>query len=206
MSTTHFLSGTGLVKPVFKNHGTRYAEKMLPPEIRKYADGRTEPCCRFTEANGQENKLPCTPEVHRLCLGRRRPKAAHTGLDHQIHHRFVLRINPTTKQVDVIHAYQLVTSMHGLKRGDVPAHGKMVISVDDLGSIMVEDVPGDVTRAQVLRVIELVDAVGMLEASQDLGDGCVVSAVQGRTVFIDVDNISVPAVGEITEEAIFGVG
>jgi len=203
-SSTVPLPGLGIVKPNLGQFTNHYAMKVAPPERRKDMSGKSTLLVKAVEENGNEMKLPCSESVYKRVLGVRRVHAAHTGLDHQIHHHFVLKRNPESMLVEAIHSYPKVAVLHNLHRVEVPAHGHLVVSVDPAtGDMNVEDVPERVTAGHMKAALQALDEVGLIQGEQSLGNGMFVKSVQGGVIYINVDNMSMPDPTVMSEDEIF---
>lgn len=207
MSTYVPLPTGELVKPSRPHHRAIRVANMKPPE-RAYAPGSKAavPHVRFVLPNGDEIKHRCTEEVFQTSMGVRRVNAAHSGLDYRTKHFFVLKVDPSTDLVDVIHAYPEIRVMHGLKRSEVPEHKHMVVSLNPAsGQIIVEEIPDGLSNNHVEFAINALDSVGSLTAGQDIGWGMTIRSINGGVIYINLDNLNAAVPGGVDEATLFEV-
>lgn len=195
----------GIVKPVMGDRFTSiYAARMLPPEVRNDRGNKQQLLVRYITAQGEEKKALCTPRVFKRSLGTRQRRAAHTGLDHQVHHSFVLKQEVETQTVTAIHAYPRIIVAHSLQRGDVPAHNHLVVNVDPAGGdLTVEDVPAKIKEAHIKHALLALDKQGLLQADTDIGYGMRIRSVSGSIIYVNVDDLSDDNPGIVDEDSMF---
>lgn len=179
------------------SHNRIPAENMKPPEP-KMVNGAPIYQLRYVSPQHKELKIPCTEPVFRRALGQRSRRRAHTGLDMQIYHRFVLVQDVATKLVVGVDMYPYRLVMHGLKRTDEPQHNCLVMSINPTtGDMTVEDYPGEVSEGHILNLLSAIDPLGRLDIGQTYNGFTVESIAAGR-IFFNIHNL--PDFGEEGDE------
>lgn len=191
----------GLTKRPRNQHRRIRTTNIKPPEQRLVGT-KTVCSVRYVTTDHKERKLPCTPEVFHRVLGKRSKTRAHSGLDMQIYHRFVLVQDVETNLVEGIDGYPFRQALHGLKREDEPVHGMLVVSINpQTGDMMVEDIPGEVREAHILALMEELDPVGQINVGEEFA-GFTATSIAGGRIYFATDDLT--DLGEmLNEDAIF---
>lgn len=177
-----------LVKIPRDNHERIVAPSLKPPEMKPVENSRI-PMVRFVNEQHKELKLPCSKRVFEKVLGKRRKKAAHTGLDLQIYTTFVLVQERASNTIVGVDAFPQREIMHNFKPVDEPAHGTLVMLIDpETGDMTVEDFPSDVNNGNVLQLMAEIDRIGQIKVG-DMFSGFQVQTIADGRVYFNTDEV-----------------
>lgn len=135
--------------------------------------------CKYVTPKGVIKTYECTRRVFEKILGRALEKRPHTGLDHQTHSRFLLKIDANKVIVGVdMYGYQETLHRLDLVQTDVRFESALVASIDpENGDVTVSGYPQNTPE----------QAIHQLLSDLDRDSGITLGKVYGRFVVAEIE-------------------
>jgi hypothetical protein len=176
-----------LIKP--KREGIKKIEafSMKPPSVEADPDGgdNHKYLCKFVSNNYREVKQVCTFDVWKRCEGRQVPGKVRDGLDARLHNDFVIIQDKDGKVIDI----DVIPKTYYASRAVLPDHLQdkqdIVLKVNaKTGGVEVTQCPAGVTKANILKLINSLDAVTAVSTGDTLSGGFEVLNVSGNQISV----------------------
>jgi hypothetical protein len=176
-----------LTKPKRENIKKTEAFSMKPPVVEADPDGgdNHKYLCKFVSNNYREVKQVCTFDVWKRCEGRQTPGKVRDGLDSRLHNDFVIIQDKEGKVIDV----DVIPKTYYTSRAVLPDYLQdkhdIIIKVNTkTGGVEVTQCPAGVTKANILKLINSLDAVTAVSTGDTLPGGFEVLNVSGNQISV----------------------
>lgn len=176
-----------LMKP--KRDGIKKIEafSMKPPLVEADPEGgdNHKYLCKFVSGSYREVKQVCTFDVWKRCEGRQTPGKVRDGLDARLHNDFVIIQDKDGKVIDI----DIIPKTYYTSRAVLPDHLQdkqdIIMKVNGkTGGVEVTQCPAGVTKAQILKLINSLDAVSSVATGDTLSGGFEVLNVSGNQISV----------------------
>jgi len=176
-----------LTKPKRENIKKTEAFSMKPPVVEADPDGgdNHKYLCKFVSNNYREVKQVCTFDVWKRCEGRQTPGKVRDGLDSRLHNDFVIIQDKEGKVIDV----DVIPKTYYTSRAVLPDYLQdkhdIIIKVNTkTGGVEVTQCPAGVTKSNILKLINSLDAVTAVSTGDTLPGGFEVLNVSGNQISV----------------------
>lgn len=173
----------GFSKPPTTAARYAVAYRILPPMV----DKNDVPYCKYVTPRGIIKTYQCTRRMFEKILGRALERRPHTGLDHQTHSRFLLKIDEKKTVIGVdMYGYQEVLHRLDLVQKDPRFETALVADFDaETGDITISGYPQNTPEQAIHQLLADIDRDANITVGKEFGR-FVVSGIDGRQVLFEL--------------------
>lgn len=176
-----------LNKPKRENIKKTEAFSMKPPLVEADPDGgdNHKYLCKFVSNNYREVKQVCTFDVWKRCEGRQTPGKVRDGLDARLNNDFVIIEDKEGKVIEI----DVIPKTYYTSRAVLPDFLQdkqdIILKVNaKTGGVEVTQCPAGVTKSNILKLINSLDAVTSVATGDSLPGGFEVLNVSGNQISV----------------------
>lgn len=188
MSKSSIQAPGALIKHTRKGIIKVDAVSIKPPVVKADPTGGDKHTylCAYVTDKFQMVKQPCTFEVWKRCEGRQTPGRVRNGLESKLHNDFVIIQDATTNEVIDI---DVIPKTYYTSKASLPDYleGKEDILVTvqpKTGTLEVTQCPAGVSKLNVRKLLNSLDAAASLETGASLPGGFEILNVSGNQLSI----------------------